>query len=150
MAGEIYFFGISVLSGIAATIIFDFFRAMRKISEPQTGKVAFEDILFWVSEAVFVFFVLYKYNSGGVRFYFFLGLMIGAILYLFALSRYVIKIFSALIYTFKITVQKIFLILRKITGLFMRPFKWFFGEFSKIFLKSAKNLKKIKKQLKMY
>jgi len=146
--GELYFFGVSILSGAVAAVIFDFFRALRKTGEGK--KVALEDILFWLCEAILIFYVLYKFNSGGVRFYFFIGIAAGLVIYFFTASKYVVKIFSALLYVIKIVMVKIFVFFQRFFALISRPIVFFLKKTGNIFKKIHSKSKKIKKQLKMY
>ena len=150
LTSELYLFFVSVLAGICAAVIFDFFRSMRKLGKTRESRVAAEDILLWICEAAFVFAVLYKFNSGGVRLYFFTGLMIGALLYFFTVSKYVVLILASVFLLLKKFFVKGFRILKKIVGIFLLPAAFLREKAGKIWKKIKINSKKLKKQLKMY
>lgn len=143
---ELYIFGISILTGVAAGIIFDFFRAVRRCGRGRGGAVAFYDICFWISEAALVFSAAYNFNSGQIRFYIFIGMAVGATLYLLTLSRAVLMIlvwfYSALFFCICKTKALILFLLKPVFFL-MRKIVY-------VSKNIQLNGKKLKKQLKMY
>lgn len=143
---ELLFFVISVFAGVIGAVIFDFFRSLRKNRADKKKTVAAEDILFWVSEAVWVFAVIYKYNSGQIRFYFFVGFAVGAIIYLLTLSKIVINLF----YTLKKIIEKTVKIAAKFIRIILKPVIFVASKIGGGFQMLHVRIKKIKKLLKMY
>lgn len=143
---ELFVFGISILTGVIAGIIFDFFRAVRRCGMGRGGAVVLCDIFFWIGEAALVFAAAYNFNSGQIRFYIFIGIAMGIMLYLLTLSRIVLRIlvwiYSALIF-FCSKIKVLILFLLKPVLFLMRKIVYV-----------SKNIrtrgKKLKKQLKMY
>lgn len=157
VANEARIFGASFLCGILGGVIFDIFRALRIKVKSGTALVALEDILFWLALSGVVFAFMYRVNNGQPRWYIFVGIILGAIIYRLTVSRYIVaafkKIFDLLCAFFKI-LQKIFIFPFKILK---RPFKILVIPLSKFakkikFLtqKSKNNIKKMKKVAKMY
>ena len=143
---ELFVFGISLLTGLLAGLLFDFFRAMRRMGEKSGARVMAEDIFLWISEACLVFAAIYSFNSGQVRFYFFLGMGIGFVLYLLTVSFIFIKLWVFLYKILHFLCQKTLLLCRFL----LKPIMFLTKFTQKIFLKIKKRGKKLKKQLKMY
>ena len=140
---ELWLFFISVITGAVTGIIFDFFRAMRKIGGESKKIVGVEDILFWICEAVLIFSVLYNFNGGQLRFYFFIGLVSGAAIYLLSVSLAVVFLFEKTGVFIKALISVVIKILKSIGGIFIKPLLF-------LIRKANKGARKIKKRLKMY
>ena len=143
---ELFVFGVSLLTGLLAGMIFDFFRVMRRMGEKSGARVMAEDIFLWIGEACLVFAAIYSFNSGQIRFYFFLGMAIGFVLYLLTVSFLIIKLWMFLYKILHFLCQKTFLLCRFL----LKPVLFLTGISQKIFKKIIKRGKKLKKQLKMY
>lgn len=80
-----------VLSGTALGAVFDGYRVV--FAQLRVGRyfVHAFDLLYWLAAMLFVFRILYFSNSGEVRVYVFLGLLLGISLYFALLSSSVIK-----------------------------------------------------------
>lgn len=157
VAGEAYIFYIAILGGVLTGVVFDLFRAFRKQHSASVGFVAFQDILFWLITAGIVFALLLKYNYGEPRFFIFIGIMLGGILYHATVSRYVVLIFAKIyfvILTAFIFLLKILLIPIKILGVPIRFVVISLAKTNKkiahILCRFKDNLKKTRKLLKMY
>ena len=72
--------------------MFDFFRVLRKIFKTSNFFTYIQDIIFWVFTGVSILYSMYKFNSGEIRLYVFVGLLIGAIIYFITISKYIINI----------------------------------------------------------
>ena len=141
--GELRLFLISVITGITTGILFDLFRAIRKTNTGGDGAVWAEDIIFWICETALIFSVIYRYNSGQVRFYFFIGLVSGTVLYLLTVSPAVIFIFGKITVFLKSVLLFPVRILKSIYRLFAMPVRV-------VTEKVKKTARKLKKRLKMY
>ena len=143
---ELFVFLTSLLTGLSAGLIFDFFRAMRRMGEKSGAKVMLEDIFLWISEACLVFVSIYSFNSGQLRFYFFVGMGIGFVLYLLTVSFLFIKFWVFLYKILHFLFQKMFFLCRFL----FKPVTFLTKYAQKILIKVKKRGKKLKKQLKMY
>lgn len=124
VTNQAYLFFIFIINGILIGLLFDFFRISRKVFKTNDAITYIEDILFWILAGVIVLYSIFVFNNGELRLFMFLGLILGAFIYMLFVSSYIIKINL-----------KIINILKKIIGIFMIPFKSIYKMLHKIFLK---------------
>jgi len=120
-----------MLVGIAIAIVFDIFRVLRRTFKTADSITFIEDILFWAITACILLYAIFVWNNGEIRFYLFIAILLGSIIYLVTLSKYFVKINV------------------KIVSLLVAPFQAFFTFFLKIFRNIAKKWcpKKEKKKI---
>lgn len=75
-----------LLSGMAMGVVFDSYRVLSIRFHFARWSIHMLDVLYWVASALFIFRVLYASNRGELRFYVFLGLLLGVCLYFWAFS----------------------------------------------------------------
>lgn len=142
-------FLIFTINGILIGIIFDIFRIFRKTIKTSDFGTYIEDFLFWIITAIILLYSIFTYNNGELRFFMFLAVILGFIIYIFTISSYLIKINVNIINTIKkifikalkiiyTPIIKIFKILKKIT---FKPLLF-------ISANLKKNMKNIKNKLK--
>lgn len=119
------------VSGLGLGVLFDGFRVFAGQLRVPKWTQPFTDLLYWILATVLVFRVLYWSNQGQVRFFVFIGLIIGILLYFTALSGRVvafmlfcIRMVKALVRFLIKTVQTV--VIRPIIALF-RFFILFLG-----------------------
>ena len=78
--------------GFALGIFYDVFRVLRHGFKPKMIVGALWDMVFWLTLTVFLFFILLQTNFGQLRFFIFLGLLIGFVLHLSTLSKLIISL----------------------------------------------------------
>lgn len=83
--------------------------------------VACNDLLFWLIQALVIFYVLLQSNNGEVRFYIFLALLCGYAAYQALLQPYYRKLLEGLIL---LTVRTFRLIVKMISILIVKPIKF--------------------------
>lgn len=105
---EVYVFLCSALAGAVIGVVRDCFLMIKKKGGEEKLLSDILDIIFWSVAAVIMFSVIFFANNGHIRGFEFLGVILGAIIYSFTVSRAVIAGFD---------------ILYKI---FLRIFKFFF------------------------
>lgn len=90
IAEQTWVFLRAAVLGAACAVLYDVFRVIRRFTRARALKTAFFDALYFVllMAAVFLFTL---YSGGQVRFYIFLGLLLGALLYFFSASSYFVK-----------------------------------------------------------
>ena len=145
---QAYLFLIFVLDGFIIGLLFDFFRILRKTFKTSDIITYIQDILFWILTGLVVLYSIFIFNNGEMRIYIFLGILIGIVLYILLLSKYIIKINVFIINKIKWFVS---IILRII---FM-PFKFIFNILKKsllkpisfIFINIKKDMYKITKKM---
>lgn len=122
---EFKYFICIILSGVFLGVIYDLFRAKRKVSKTDTILTNIEDVLFSIIFTIVFLAVTYYLNSGIVRLNGILGLLAGFFLYFYFTENKVVtflvfsffKIRSFFIIIFKI----VFFPLKFIIHLFKKP-----------------------------
>lgn len=90
----------TVALGAIIAFIFDITRAIRKVVIHKNFVVQIEDAIFWlVSFLVSLYFVL-NYAGGQIRFFYMLGIMLGIVIYLHTVSRYILGLLTFLLALF--------------------------------------------------
>ncbi len=145
---QAYLFLIFVLNGFIIGLLFDFFRILRKAFKTADILTYCQDILFWILTGLLTLYSIFVFNNGEIRIYIFLGILIGIILYMLLLSKYIILINVYIL-------NKIKMCIKLILKIIVIPFKFIFNIFKKIFLKPIsfifinikKDIKKISKKM---
>ncbi len=157
ITNQAYIFIIFVIVGIIVGIIFDFFRILRKSFKTKDFVTYIEDIVFCILTGLILLYSIFKFNSGEIRIYMFLGVLIGCSLYMLTISKYFIKINVFILTTLTNILKKIisilyipFKYLKKIlTKIFFKPISFIIINIRKMmsntFIKSKKILKNSKK-----
>ena len=139
-----YLFLIFILNGILIGFLFDFFRILRKCFKTSNLITYIEDFIFWILTGISIIFFMYRFSDGNLRFYIFIGLGLGCLIYILLLSKIVTKIFMFIIK-----------IIRKIINLIYIPLKFIYNLINKFLIKKiqllyikmrnylTKNIKKI-------
>lgn len=104
---EVYVFLSSVLSGMFICVVYDLLRVMRSYTKTTHAITDIQDIIFWCIAIIIMFFTVFHTNRGAVRWYEFLGALLGSVIYFFALS----KVFC--------------IVLKKIINIFLKIFVFF-------------------------
>ena len=148
---QMQYFAIYILCGISIGILFDIFRILRKSFKTPDFVTYIEDAIFGIITGIFLIFIIFIFNNGELRFYIFLALLLGNVLYLSTISKYfikinVIKIF--MIITFPIR-KLLYLFKKYILSLILKPFKILTINAKNVFkTKKIKNFLHIKKDFK--
>lgn len=158
---QLQYFVLYIICGTAIGIFFDIFRILRKSFKTPDFVTYIEDIIFGIITGIFLITIIFIFNNGELRFYIFLALLLGNILYLSTISKYFIKLNVKIITTFKYAIVKTFLIItfpiRKLLYLFkkyilsliLKPFKILTINAKNVFkTKKNKNFLNIKKDFK--
>lgn len=116
--------------GVCVGVVFDIFRAHRKVYPPSSAMLAFQDA-FLCAIAFFLFsHTVSVYADGDLRWYVFAGFVLGLVLYFLTISRFM---FFAL--------EKVFSLLKRVLLAISKIFKKFFRFISKPFVKIFKKVK---------
>lgn len=141
-----YLFIIFTLDGILIGILFDFFRILRKSFKTKDFVTYIEDICFWVITGIIILYSMCVFCDGELRFFMVLGLLTGIIIYMFTMSKYVIKISVTILNILKKILGFPFKIIYKVTNkIIFRPI---FFICNKIGNKTVKSSNKIYNKLK--
>jgi len=153
---QMQYFAIYILCGISIGILFDIFRILRKSFKTPDFVTYIEDAIFGIITGIFLIFIIFIFNNGELRFYIFLALLLGNVLYLSTISKYFIKINVKIITTLKNTmiitfpIRKLLYLFKKyILSLILKPFKILTINAKNVFkTKKIKNFLHIKKDFK--
>lgn len=81
--------------GVIIGLIFDFFKVLRKAFKTKDLITFIEDLLFLFISGSLIVFGIIKLNGGEVRFYLFLGIFFGILIYSLTISKlYVIILYE--------------------------------------------------------
>ncbi len=147
VTNQAYIFLSSVAGGLIIGFVFDIFRILRKVVKTANFITYLEDILFWILAAIIIFALVFITNNGELRWYEFLGVLLGVIFYNLIFSSYVIKI-SVTVVNFikKIVAWLIKVILFPIAfiyRIFKRPCRAFRRFIKRIAKKCARMFRKV-------
>jgi len=144
MAGnQAYIFMAFSIVGVTIGILFDFFRIIRKTIKTNDFFTYIEDILFWILTGIIIIFSMYYFCDGELRFFMVIGIVLGAIIYLLTISRYVIKISIFFINIIKkIIINPIYAIIRFFKKKILRHIFIICINFRKNFIRILKKYKK--------
>lgn len=92
MQNQAYIFLIFTLNGFLIGIVFDLFRILRKTFKTIDSITYIEDVLFWLFTGFITLYSIFKFNNGELRGFIFIGITIGALIYMLLFSRIFIKI----------------------------------------------------------
>lgn len=103
--------------GLIIGIIFDFFRAIRKNFKASDIITLIEDIIFLGITALLIIFCIIRINGGEVRFYIFLGIFFGILIYSLTISNLCVIIFNIIVRLCKKIFQISFLMSKKVINI---------------------------------
>lgn len=89
---QVYVFAAAAICGIGLGILFDIFRIIRKIRKPSMVGISMQDVLYWLAAAILVFWYIFTFNDGELRWYEFAGVFLAGYIYNMTLSKYTVKI----------------------------------------------------------
>ena len=124
------FFGF-LLIGVTLGIIFDFFRAYRKLKKSSVFFVTLQDIIFFIIATIIILLSIIFILDTEIRFYIFLAIGIGIYLYIKIFSRFILKI-----------IVKFYEVINNFLGLIFLPISLIITLFKKIYQFLKKIIKK--------
>lgn len=89
--------GKALLTGAVMGVYYDVFRIIRRIIRCSYANILAQDLFFWVTSAVFVFFVTIKINGGVVRYIFIAAVLGGWIFYMMTIGALVMSLVDVLV-----------------------------------------------------
>lgn len=89
---QLYVLGIFIVTGIVIGLIFDVFRAQRRVVKTSNFITYIQDFVFWILSGLVIIIASVTYTNGEIRSYMVWGLICGLIFYFFILSKYILKV----------------------------------------------------------
>lgn len=75
---ELFIFLSAILSGAIVRLVYRCISCLRNVIHHTHWIIELEDLAYWVGTAIFLFVQIYYTSSGSVRWYFILGIGLGA------------------------------------------------------------------------
>ena len=104
---QVLLFCVFIINGLLIGLLFDFFRILRKSFKTSDIITYIEDILFWILTGIILLYSIFTFNNGEIRFYMFLGVILGCIIYMLLFSRYIVNTITKIVLFFKKIIIKI-------------------------------------------
>ena len=144
---QLYLFLIFAVDGIIIGFLFDFFFLLRKAVKTPDVITYIEDILFWILTGLLILYSIFTYNNGEIRLFMFLAIVLGILLYVIILSKFVIKLNLIIIDFIKKIFSLIFKFIRIPLDIFsqilkhilFKPISFIIINIKKFFTKIGKN-----------
>lgn len=138
---QIQVFLIFIFCGVLIGFLFDIFRILRKSFKTPDTITYIEDILFWLLTCLLLAYTIFRYNNGEIRFYIFVGIFIGSMLYMLLISKYIVNISVKIICSIKKIISKLVeIILYPLKTVLITIRKLFFKPISFIFINISKTI----------
>ncbi len=137
---QIYLFAIYMLCGIVIGIGFDIFRVLRKSFRTSDMVTYIEDILFGILTGIFLIIMLFIFNNGQLRFFIFVAIFLGLLLYLLTISKYFIKINVIILAFIKKLVHMMLYPIQKLYKIMTKPFYFLIINLKKLHIRKSKKL----------
>lgn len=141
VVNQAYLFFIFIINGILIGILFDFFRILRKSFNTKDFVTYIEDVLFWILIGFSILYFIFVFNNGEIRFFMFVAIGLGVILYMKIFSSVFIKISVDIINFFKKIFMTIIIVpIRYIKRIFFKPISFIFINIRNLYKKSYKKI----------
>ncbi len=105
-------FFIFVVAGMFFSLLFDFFRALRKINRPNKNILNIQDIIYFIIVGIILILLIINMNGEVLRIYLILAIILGVILYTLVVRNNIRDLFVILINKMVGVIQFIFLPLK--------------------------------------
>ena len=90
-------FLIFVVVGMLFSVIFDFFRAIRKVKKLKSRTIYIQDIIYFLIIGTILLFVIINYMNTELRVYLILAIILGVIIYISTVGNLVMNLIANLI-----------------------------------------------------
>lgn len=154
VTNQAYLFLIFTINGIIIGLLFDIFRILRRSFKTSDIITYMQDVLFWILTGFILLYSIFIFSNGEIRFYMFLAVFLGSLIYMLIFSKYFIEINVKIILIFKNVIGKILAIIIFPIKIIMKFMKKIFFKPIKFITINIKNTKvncqkKIKNILKL-
>ena len=112
---QAYVFLCAVIGGMLIAFAYDLIRIKRRTIKTNITLISIEDLIYWIIVAITMFFLVFYSNDGVSRGFIFIGAVLGVIIYIFTLSKFVISASVAFI-------RIVYRILKFIWNILIYPF----------------------------
>lgn len=109
-----YMLAVSIMAGMLLGSFWDIYRLLRHYIKLSGLGTAIGDLTYWLISIYIGVTLIFDLSYGNVRFFILMGFMLGALLYFYGMSRYILKLFIYII-------DKIIKFIKKAIGLLIAP-----------------------------
>lgn len=95
---ELQYLALVVTVGIVLAVLYDVLRIFRRLWNHSVFWLSVEDILFWMVAALTTFVVCFHEDAGNIRWFAVAGEILGACMYHWTISNFLVKYISLLLY----------------------------------------------------
>lgn len=88
-----YMFSVSIMAGMLLGGLWDVYRLLRHYIKLGTFGTAIGDLAYWLISIYMGVTLIFDISYGNIRIFILMGFIIGALLYFYGISRYIIKLF---------------------------------------------------------
>lgn len=81
-----------IILGVLMAVSYDVLRCVRIFKIHRTVSIGIQDFIYWVIWTYFLIYAVLKYNNGNLRFFIYMSIIIGVIVYELTVSRLVLVI----------------------------------------------------------
>lgn len=120
LSEETTVFLIFVVMGMLFSVIFDIFRAIRKVKKIKNKTIYFQDIIYFLIIGTILLIIIINYMNTELRIYLILAILLGVIIYMSTVGNMVVK-----------TIVKLIKISGKIIEFLILPITLYTGVFEK-------------------
>ena len=144
---EVAFFLHSVLMGLVITFAYDWILICRRLLKHGRILMSVEDLIYWFVCGISVFYMLYRENSGVLRWFAVMGAALGMFFYKIIFKNRFVNIMSTYIH-------KIMWFMFRVIQIVLKPIKCLFSgvrRFVRFLLRKFKKVKEfVKKRLTVF
>ena len=138
---EVTFFLHSVLMGLVITFAYDWILIFRRLLKHGRILMSVEDLIYWFVCGISVFYMLYRENSGVLRWFAVVGAALGMFFYKIILKYRFVNIMSTYIH-------KIMWFMFRVIQVVLKPLKWLFSAVRRFVRFLSRKFKKVKEFVK--
>lgn len=120
MLNQAFVFFLVIVWGNIVGVIFDGYRTLRQLFRPGFWGTSIGDTVFWLIVTSLTYLFLMLISWGEVRFYVFLGIVIGLIIYLKLFSKTVRRLLLKLLFSCKSLIIFFYKVICKFTAVFRK------------------------------
>lgn len=116
-----YMIAVAIMGGMLLGFIWDIYRLIRHFIKMGSTGTAIGDIIYWIISIYIGVQIIFDLSYGNVRFFILMGFMMGALLYFYGISRYILRLIIFIVNT-------ILKFIKKIINLLIGPLKYIFKQ----------------------
>ena len=138
---QVTFFLHSILMGLIITFAYDWILILRKLFRHGRFLMSAEDFFYWFACGIAVFYMLYRENSGVLRWFAVMGAALGMFFY-----KATVK--NRLVYIMSTCIHKIMCLIIRLIQIVLKPIKCLFSAVRRFVRFFCARLKKVREFIK--